>query len=135
MRKTPANDRKKPAGVTISPAVIGRGAMVSSLLALLGCIILGIMIFVSDWSIEKLPAITTDLVLILCITAGALSAGRRATALGWLHGGLSGATFIALTVLAGYLLQGALDWRIVASRLVLGLVIGGVAGVIAVNWD
>ena len=135
MRSMPSSGRQDAAGRRFRPSHVAKGALLSLFLSLCGCIIAGTMMFFTDLTFDRLPAVAPDLLIILSIIGGSLYSARGGAESGWLHGGLTGLVYVLVTAFLGYLLAGGADAQIILSRLVLGFVIGGISGVIAVNLD
>jgi len=135
MRGMPSPGRPETGSHHFRLSLICRGVAVSLLLSLCGFIIVGTIMFATDLTLNRLPAVAPDLLIILSVIGGSLYAVRRGAGNGWLHGGLTGLGYVLVTALGGYLLAGGADFQVVLSRLVLGFVIGSISGVIAVNLD
>jgi putative membrane protein (TIGR04086 family) len=71
----------------------------------------------------------------LCILSGAWLAVRRHPAKGWLRGGLAGILFVLLAFVIFSAIDG--DWSFgwpILSDLLMGAVVGGVGGILFVNF-
>lgn len=135
MRNLPSPGRQEIGAHRFRLSLVFIGILISLLLSLCGCIIAGTIMYFTDLTFSRLPAVAPDLLIILSVIGGSLYTARRVGGSGWLHGGLTGLGYVLVTACVGFLLAGGVDAQIVLSRFVLGFVIGGISGVIAVNLD
>lgn len=109
--------------------------MVGLITALAGGVVLGILtlqILAVETHLQSIAGVWG----IVSVLAGALAAGRRAGAKGWLNGSATGALMALIAAgLSAIVLRSDMSWLSLGRSLAVGLLCGALAGTIGVNLD
>lgn len=116
-------------------AAVLRGLVVGLITALAGGVVLGILTL-QVLAVETHLQSIASAWCIVVVFAGALAAGRRAGAKGWLNGGATGVTMALIAAgLGAIALRSGISWLSLGRNLAIGLLCGAIAGTIGVNLD
>ncbi|TDX45431.1 TIGR04086 family membrane protein [Orenia marismortui] len=109
-----------------------RGLVVSLILLLMGSVVLGIIISLSNAvnnSVSKILFILNYLSVFVGGSVAAYSAGGK----GWINGGLVGLIYMLMIILLGSLWNPIIISLSLVSRVVIGFLVSALGGMIGVN--
>ncbi|MDI3311198.1 MAG: TIGR04086 family membrane protein [Thermoanaerobacterium sp.] len=109
------------------------GLLVSYIITLLFFIIYALVLTYTPLSELTLPTLTMLITIIGIVLAGAIAA-RNTKSKGWLNGGLAGLLYVLLMLFLGvYFVKEAGINAGVALKLIWGVVLGAIGGMIGIN--
>lgn len=110
------------------------GTVLTLMLTVITSGTLALVVYLTDIS-ESMITGTLYYLGILMVAVGSMFAARWAESLGWLHGALAALLYVSLAVIISSLFfASGPPSAAVAQRLVVAMVVGGLSGVIGLNF-
>ena len=118
---------------TNSILIIGKGIIISILISLLLILIYGILLTYTR--ISESPMTTVIMIItIISITLSSIYVAMRVASRGWLNGAITGLLYMIIIFLISLLFKIGVPFdKFIFSRMLMGFVIGALAGIIGIN--
>lgn len=111
---------------------IGVGAFVSLMTTLVLSSLISIVVYFTSVSEQMVPLLV-NVSGVIAIFAGGSLAGRRASCMGWIHGGLTGMASTVILYVGVSSFSAGIGLLLLLKQLACSFVIGGLGGAFGVN--
>lgn len=113
--------------------LILKGMVIAFLFSLISFLILSLLLTLTNIS-EGIIKPTSYIVMIISIVIGSGFVAQRIDKKGWMHGAITGLLYIIiLTIIGIFTGEGLVFGQLFLSRIIIGIVAGGIGGILGIN--
>jgi putative membrane protein (TIGR04086 family) len=118
---------------TNTVSTIGKGLFISILISLILILIYGLLLTYTGISESSMPTVIM-VITIISIGLSSIYVAMRVTSRGWLNGAITGLLYMIIVFLISLLFKTGISMdKFILFRMLMGFIIGALAGIIGIN--